>query len=258
MENDSAEIWVAVKLENSNNMLKLFIILLALFSSEKAEIPEIQNFVNSDSTLKIRAIFQEVSAISCIDLDEQKTTRFLESCTKIFRQEKTVEIHRKIPGHFSENIGFFIKISMETFSARVGEILQGKGTYLFLIPDTEISNSISKIFTRKLEANKLFFLINNTIFYFDPFEFDDEYQGHGKLIESTDRKSITNYKGFPLRTLMFKSTFALPIYDEEKRIISFQGVDFEIVKLLISRLNLTSEFSVKFLIEFLIFCSNLK
>jgi hypothetical protein len=142
--------------------------------------------------------------------------------------------------------GYLIFTSMEDIETLIGCLGNRYGTFLFII-DREVKNvnyfnTIDEIFRRawkNLGNFKIFILINQQIYTFNPYKFQNNTFGGTRNFKHlyTDEE-LKQINGYPFYVEVFWSAFSItpgPKFEQ------FKGPDIDVTRMLYQRLNATCE-----------------
>ena len=153
-------------------------------------------------------------------------------------------------GKFNKNRDSSIIVTeVEQLNITIRMHIQRAGTFFYILTDEEVSHDVLRDIFHNLwhrrRVYKSYILLENHVFIFDPFAYDDDNSDYGKIVEYTGERSLertlfTNMRGYPLQVQIFRSVYSKPVYDEETHKISHViGVDWEAAMLLQQKINFT-------------------
>ncbi|XP_062539174.1 uncharacterized protein LOC134207475 [Armigeres subalbatus] len=171
---------------------------------------------------------KEAEMLDVIDRDYVDEFGFVE-------WDQTFEAFAKIWDQ-NHDYGYIVFVSWNAFLLSIRCLLDPYGTYLFVLSeDSSLDLDRLKDFFYSTWMHqgvfKIFFLIQEKIYAYDPFMADGpkKYGVLRELLNVEDIPSVPqrNFKGYPLRIDVFRSTYSDTIVDKNGKILDFVGADLE-------------------------------
>ncbi|XP_001651227.2 uncharacterized protein LOC5566819 [Aedes aegypti] len=184
----------------------------------------------------------DLDALGVIDRDYAEESSFIgwdgsyESFAKIWDQN-----HRN---------GYIVFANRDSFDSMMKCLLDPRGTYLVVLgsgeefPMDEMRGMLNSLWMHN-GLYRLFFLNSDQIYTFDPFAIDGRRYGTLVSLRGPDdipRIPASDFKGYPLRVDIFRSTYSEPVLNASGAIIDFEGADMEVSRVFTEVMNFTADY----------------
>ncbi|KAL5277201.1 hypothetical protein ACFFRR_002430 [Megaselia abdita] len=195
-------------------------------------------FVENTLKTELLTILRFLPHIQIVPTNLEYSTDFL----KFFLKEQKVVPLFIGNQSYSENKIFTSKFDDSQESVTKFVELQS-ATYIHIIEDAIDRSSLEKysrnIWDKKRITN-LYFLTKIGLFSYNPFKNNGQLYS---VMESDEKNIYQNLHGFPIRVQMFRSVYAVPVFNKTGSIRKVMGPDGKVAQTLKERMNFTMLFN---------------
>ncbi|XP_065077553.1 uncharacterized protein LOC135700823 [Ochlerotatus camptorhynchus] len=215
---------------------------IRIYGGEILAIPDGEPRCTGDQSILSTKVTDAFDSLDMINRDYSKEF-------SLFRWDLSFDTFAKIWDQNHHN-GYLVFTNMSTFETMLKCLLDPLATYLIVLDAGEefrLDDMSNMMYSLWLHDNlyRLFFLVSERIYTFDPFEVDGSR--YGLLIELLDQRSIpkipeSDFNGYPLRIDIFRSTYSEPVLDATGVVTYFDGADVEVSRVFTKILNFTANY----------------